>query len=175
MRINLWAGAGAGKSTIASGCFYDLKCMGYNVELVREYIKAWAYENKKPKSFDQIYVFAKQLRAEDHLLQHGISHIVTDSPIKMQVFYARRYNFPCWEQLYEIADRFEELYPAINVFLSREGLEYKDDGRYEREAEARKVDREILDYMDRFVGDYKIFPSVNLTAITNHVIEQINR
>ncbi len=170
MRINLYAGAGCGKSTTASYVFSRLKQKNYKVELVHEYIKKWAYENKKPKSFDQVYIFGKQLNAEDSLLQTGgVEHLVTDSPIFMQVFYSKRYEFPCWRQLMDLAKAFDAAYPSLNIFLDREGLIYQQDGRYESEPQAKEVDDEMQAYMDQYVGEYKVFKSKDLDQIIDYI------
>ncbi len=175
MRVNFWSGASSGKSTIAAGCYYHLKCKSYNVELVREFIKKWAYENKKPKSFDQVFIFGSQVNAEDHLLQHGVEHVITDSPLLMQVFYARRYNFCCWQELLQIGKQFELLYPSINIFLDREGLVYHQGGRYENEKQAQEVDQEMRTYMNNFTSGYKTFNSMDLDQIVDYVESQISR
>jgi hypothetical protein len=60
-RICLHAGPGSGKSTLAARVFGELKVRGYDVEHVPEYIKTWAHAGRKPESYDQLYVFAKQL------------------------------------------------------------------------------------------------------------------
>ena len=169
MRINFWSGAGAGKSTLASYVFSRLKQKNYKVELVHEYIKKWAYEGKKPKSFDQVYIFGKQLNAEDSLFQSNVEHLVTDSPLLMQVFYARHNEFPCWPQLVEIAKSFETAHPSINIFLDREGLEYQEAGRYENESQAKEIDREMQDYMDQYVGEYKVLHSKDLDGIVEYI------
>jgi hypothetical protein len=174
MRINLYAGAGCGKSTTASYVFSRLKQKNYKVELVHEYIKKWAYENKQPKSFDQVYIFGKQLNAEDSLLQSGVEHLVTDSPILMQVFYSKKYGFPCWRQLMEIAKAFELAHPSLNIFLDREGLTYQQAGRYESESEAKVVDEEMHVYLDEYVGSYKVFKSKDLDQIIEYIDEVLS-
>lgn len=60
-RINLFGGAGCGKSCLASKLFADLKAKNYKIELVQEWIKPWAYDGRFPKSWDQFYVFAQGL------------------------------------------------------------------------------------------------------------------
>lgn len=42
--INLFGGPSAGKSTLAAGVFYNLKCMGINCELITEYPKDKVWE-----------------------------------------------------------------------------------------------------------------------------------
>ena len=44
--VNFFAGAGAGKSTIASEVFWKLKKLGYSTELVGEYAKEAIIKNK---------------------------------------------------------------------------------------------------------------------------------
>lgn len=168
MRINLWAGSGCGKSTVASGLFHTLKCKNLNVELVREYIKQWAYEGRKPIAFQQVYIFGKQLHAEDSVLQH-VDHLVTDSPLLMQVFYARRYNFECWPSLLEIGRAFDAKYPSCNILLDRVGITFQQKGRYEDEEGARKVDVELEDYMKEFSVPYTKIPCTEMDTILNSI------
>jgi len=169
MRICLYAGACAGKSTVAKGLAYELGRKGYRIELVGEYIKKWAYEKKVPKSFDQLYIFGKQVNAEDYLLQSGgVDHIVTDSPILMQAFYARKFEFPCWKQLLEIAQVFDATHPALNIFLDREGIPYVQDGRYEDEATARENDANMRLFLDEHV-DYVVMKSKDVPGIVEAV------
>jgi len=77
---------------------------------------------RKTKSYDQLYVFAKQLHAEDFLFQHGVDLIVTDSPLLMQICYARDYDFPACDQLMAIGRKFEIDYPSLNVFFWKEAI-----------------------------------------------------
>ncbi len=51
--INLYGGPGAGKSTSAAYLYYLLKCQQENVELVREYVKKWAWENRPCGVYDE--------------------------------------------------------------------------------------------------------------------------
>lgn len=169
MRICLYAGAGAGKSTVAAGLYYFLKCKNYNIELVFEFIKKWAYEGKTPKSFDQSYIFGKQLNSEDVFLQCGVKHLVTDSPLMLQVFYAKKYNFGCWSDLNRTAREFEKTYPSLNIFLSREGLQYRQAGRYEDEVTANAVDAELMVFLNEQNIPYKVFPSRDLHGILEYV------
>lgn len=68
--INLYGGPGAGKSTSAAFLYYLLKANGFNVELVREYVKDWAWEKRVITNYDQIYFLGKQVRRES--LLYGI-------------------------------------------------------------------------------------------------------
>jgi len=156
MRINLWAGAGAGKSTLASWLFSQLKMKDYSVELVHEYIKQWAYMKRVPKSFDQVYIFGKQLHAEDMVFQSGVEHLVTDSPLWMQIVYARKYNLPVWRELLEICRIFEERHPSVNILLDRSGITYQQNGRYETYDQAKEVDRLMHEFMAVHTSNFHI-------------------
>jgi nucleoside-triphosphatase THEP1 len=42
--INLYGWPGVGKSALVAKTFTTMKDIGYNVELVSEYVKQWAWE-----------------------------------------------------------------------------------------------------------------------------------
>ena len=154
MRINLFSGPGAGKSTLAARLYGDLKIAGFNIELVHEYIKTWAYLGRVPKSFDQCYIFGKQLHAEDRVIQSGVDHIITDSPVMMQIAYCQRYEKHYWPELLGIAQKFEELKPSLNIFLDRKNIPYQENGRYENYDQAVEMDARILRFMDEHLPGY---------------------
>lgn len=58
--INMFGGSGCGKSTTAALLFARLKLKGAHVELVREYVKYWAWNDRQVKEFDQLYLLGKQ-------------------------------------------------------------------------------------------------------------------
>jgi tRNA uridine 5-carbamoylmethylation protein Kti12 len=82
--INLYGGPGTGKSTSAAYLYYILKAEGHNVELVREYVKDWAWEGRQISTYDQIYFLGKQVRRES-LLYGKVDWIITDSPVMMNL------------------------------------------------------------------------------------------
>ena len=61
MRICLYAGPGAGKSTTAAWLFSQLKMQDYDIELVTEYVKQWTYTKRLPVGFEQMLILANQL------------------------------------------------------------------------------------------------------------------
>lgn len=174
MRICLFSGPGGGKSTLAARIFYELKIEGYSIELVREYIKKWAYEDRKPTSFDQSYIFGHQMHSEDLPLRNGIKNIVVDSPLIMNVCYGKRYNYPLWESLLEQAIVFEKKYPSFNIFLDRTGLDYQEIGRYENYEQALWMDGQIKNFMDEHLDSYSIFHTKDINGILSVVKEKIS-
>ena len=148
-RICLYAGPGGGKSTMAARLFAQLKVDGRDVEHVNEYIKPWAYAGRFPKGLDQWLIFAKQLHREECLLRH-VPLVITDSPVLMNVFYARKYNVPGWQHLVELARLYEEIYPGLHVYLHR-NHPYQNEGRYQDEAQANEIGTEIQAFMREFL------------------------
>lgn len=143
--INLFAGPGCGKSTLAAGLFQAMKLRGGDVELVREYAKNWAWENRKPSKYDQVYFFGKQVRNES-LLYGKVKYIVTDSPILLSAYYEKK----------EIGT--EILLPSVlgvwkqpdvkrvNFFLERH-KPYVQKGRFQSETEAREIDKDLRKFL----------------------------
>lgn len=147
-RICLFGGPGCGKSTMAADVFVKLKKSGYSIELINEYIKSWAYEKKQLQTFDQVYIFAKQQRLEDRVLRTGVNHIVTDSPLFLQCFYAAKHQSLCSNELLSIAKTFEQMYSSINVFVKRNQTPYQQQGRYETENQAIEIDFALKNFLN---------------------------
>lgn len=145
--INLLAGSGSGKSTQAAGVFYKLKMMGKSVELVREFVKGWAWEGRKASFFDQLYIFAKQAKLEYSLFEK-VDYIITDSPILLSDIYSKYYKAINIES--SVSSYMNACTEAgVNskyFFLDRE-KPFNEDGRYETEEVARQIDQKILNYM----------------------------
>lgn len=158
--LNLYGGPGTGKSTSAAYLYYLLKKDGINVELVREYVKDWAWEKRPITTYDQIYFLGKQVRRES-MLYGKVNYIVTDSPVMMNLFYAQKY---CPVSLAEgirsatlsfYRQATEDGHRHIHIFLNRT-KPYIGEGRYQTESEARDMDVGIK----RVLEDLKI-PIVN--------------
>lgn len=80
--LNLFGGPGIGKSTSAAYIFYKLKSLGVNAELVREYVKDWAWDQRHINIWDQLYFLGKQIRRES-MLYSKVDVIVTDAPVAL--------------------------------------------------------------------------------------------
>ena len=139
--INLFGGSGLGKSTLASGLYYEMKMRSLDVELVREYVKTWAWAGIKPGPFDQPYLFGKQCKYESSLY-NKVEWIVTDSPLLLAPIYELHHK---GESIIEpAAHRFlsfaNENGIKHNNFMLTRNKPFDTRGRYETEDEARKVD-----------------------------------
>ena len=147
--INLFAGPGAGKSTVASEVYSSLKRQGKDVELVREYVKDWVWEGKKIGKYDQPYIFGKQSHAESRLYGK-VKYIVTDSPFFLSPFY-EQVTFGTKITL-EAAKLFMRYAMAndvsyFNFFLPRQG-KYISKGRLQTSRKAKELDRKLFAFLD---------------------------
>lgn len=156
--VNLYGGPGSGKSTLAAALVGALKMEGHSAELVTEYVKEWAWEGRTPRPGDQTYIAAKQMRAERRLLgKAGI--IVTDSPVMLGQFYEAKYDPYTPAVPAMLAKHGEQLvfagYQSQHVYVHRDAP-YRQDGRFETEAEAREIDIEIWDMLVVQLGEVPI-------------------
>ena len=176
-RINLYGGPGIGKSTVAAQLFAHLKVRGFEVELVNEWIKAWAWQGIKPGGFDQLYVFAKQLRKEDIVLRHG-GFIVTDSPLFTQLAYLKQYGDDA-EHLYDaltiVGNAWEKKYPSLNILLDRGNREYRQKGRYQNERQAKEIDNLVKEALDKLEIPYVVYCADQIGDISDVVIQTLTR
>lgn len=149
--ISLYGGPGVGKSTSAAYLYYLLKAESLNVELVREYVKDWAWEGRKIGTYDQIYFLGKQVRHES-MLYGKVDWIVTDSPILMNAYYAGVYCAPNLGAGIKSAtlafykQAMEDGHKHYNILLKR-SKPYISDGRYQTEEQAREIDTGVRDMM----------------------------
>lgn len=176
MRINFYSGPGAGKSTVAASVFAELKRRGHNVELAHEYVKTWAYLGRMPKSFDEVYIFGKQLHAEDVLLQSGVEHVIADCPIMLAACYAEYYGHPCVSEITSIAKEFGRVYPSIDIFLDRSGIPYREEeGCYQDFDQALEVDNKFKVFLQGHDVKYVLIPTVNQDEILSFIESHIGR
>jgi nicotinamide riboside kinase len=148
-RVCFFGGPGTGKSTLAMGLASRLKARGMTAEYVHEFVKGWAYQEIPIKGFDQVYLFASQMRIEEVVIRSAPDMlVVSDSPLLLYVAYTIKYGVECWRSLLEIAMHYERRYPALNILVRRDDLEYAQSGRYEDAGEALDMDRTTRRVLD---------------------------
>ena len=142
--INLYGGSGVGKSTVAALLFARMKMRGEHVELVREYVKLWAWGGRKVRQEDQIYLLGKQ-SAYESMLYGKVDFIVTDSPVLLAGVYAEWHNGADGRYVTHAANSFIEQaernsgIEVCNYLLRRSGP-FDPRGRWETASEAAKFD-----------------------------------
>lgn len=142
--INFYGGPGTGKSTSAAQLYAMAKTRGINAELVREYVKDWAWDSRKISMYDQFYFMGKQIRRESMLFGKA-RLVITDSPVLQGVYYAETYlplmmaHGVAAATLAYYAQCRADQNRHVHVFLNR-SKPYSSDGRFQTEDEARKID-----------------------------------
>ena len=146
-RINLFGGPGGGKSTLAARIFTFLKLHRADIELVQERFKRYVYDGRTVRPWDYVHTFGKQFDAEFHILQAGVQRIVTDSPLLLQCVYARHQGCPVHRELTTISHRFDEDFPALNIFVRRK-FSFQEAGRFGDEEQAIEMDKLVEETLD---------------------------
>lgn len=150
--INLYGGPGTGKSTSAAYLFYLLKAGGQNVEMVREYVKDWAWEKRAIGAYDQLYFLGKQVRRES-MLYGKVDWIVTDSPVLIGTYYAALHSPLDLSEgvrastLAYYRQAFHDGHTHVHVLLRRSKA-YVAEGRYHSEDEAKEADQGLRRLLD---------------------------
>lgn len=144
--LNLFGAPGSGKSTIASGLFYKMKCDNKSVELVTEFAKDLIYSSRSKCLDNQLYVSATQEYRIDRVYGQ-VDWVITDAPILQGLAYVDAYykNYPKL--------MFEIFHSRNNVnFLLKRVFKYSSLGREQTEDESN----EIHGKLKRILYDNKI-------------------
>ena len=174
--INLFAGPGAGKSTLAAEIFASFKKRGASVELVTEFAKDLVWENRQSTLAIQHYVSMKQFRNLARL-KGKVDYVITDSPLIKDSVYARRYATELPQSFHELLFFLHaNLGDSINILLTREH-QYMSEGRYQNEIEAKQIDAELRFLLELHSIDYyECAPAIDdiLETIYQGAIENVN-
>ena len=142
--VNLFAGEGAGKSTMAAGLFHNLKMKGITCEYATEYAKDCVWENRKDIFSDQLYIIAKQNRKLIRL-KDKVECVITDSPLVLGLNYRTPNDYlpSSFEPM--VMDLFNS-YNNLNFFVIRK-KEYNPIGRNGTKEQAEEMDKKIVDFL----------------------------
>lgn len=168
--INLFGGPGSGKSTIAAGLFYKLKIRGINCELCTEYAKDMVWEESYHTLDDQIYVFGKQ----HHRLwrvKDKVDVIICDSPLILSCYYSKTESLYFEKFIVEQFNKFNN----VNYFINRSNS-YSEVGRMQTIDEARGIDQEIMNILNRHNIKYDVLEQADaINTIYDETIIKLNK
>ena len=144
--VNLFGGPGCGKSTIAAGLFYRLKCEGnYDCELVTEVAKDIIWNGNVELLKDQTYVLGNQYHRIWRLIGK-VDVIICDSPFLLCPIYD---NMKSTGLLLNALDKHREL-NNIDIFITRPNIGFKDNGRNYNYNESLKKDKSIKYMLNKY-------------------------
>lgn len=153
--INLFGGSGCGKSTTAALLFARMKLNGFHVELVREYVKYWAWNDRKVREWDQLYLLGKQ-SAYESMLYGKVDFIVTDSPILLAGIYQEYRSGGADKYVGCAAKSFMDHASSRGVeymnFVLKRTKPYDSRGRWETEEQAKQIDEFVRGYLENYSG-----------------------
>ncbi len=173
-RINLFGRPGVGKSTVSAHIYHEMKVRDLKVELVNEYVKSWAYMGRPIRSFDQVYIFGKQINAEDRLLFHsGLDYIIADSPILIQCCYAELANDPVQPPLKELVRLFDQKFAPLNIFLDSPTEKHVDEGRFHTLETARAAAEIMKRVLTEEYGGYIAWNPHDPVGLTKLILEKL--
>jgi antirestriction protein ArdC len=166
--VNFYAGPGAGKTTSAMELTAALKKTGVNVEYVQEYAKELVLENRTELLADQQHVTDEQYHRLDRL-RNSVDVIVTDSPVLLGIVYGGDKIDDAYRQkIRSYYDSFNNL----DLQIERKTV-YQTAGRIQTEAEARDLDRAIVEMLNEQNIAYQVFQNENIGDIVATINELI--
>ena len=134
-----------------------MKYLGLHCELVREYVKTWAWQDKKVGPFDQMYLLGKQSKYES-ILYGKVDYIVTDSPLLLCPIYELYHSgqeLVAPAALNFIEDAKTKGVEHINFVLQRNKI-FDPRGRYDTLEQAQQVDGAILKFLQEHNIPYNL-------------------
>jgi len=145
--INLFGGAGAGKSTLMALLYAHIKSSREfsNIEMCQEFAKLLVLQGRASMLDNQHYVTDNQIRMIKPFLGN-VPLVVTDSPLLLGKVYAKDNQLKK-----EIAEKINNaLYGTseINIFVKRSGIEFEQFGRVHTLEESMQKDEEIIQMLE---------------------------
>ena len=142
--VNIIGGPGVGKSILTAELFAALKREQITCDISHEYIKRKLREKALKAVQSQIYIFAKQ-QFQLFSMKDEVGVIVTDSPLIFSAVYDKT-KCPHLKSL--ILKEFNK-YDNLNYLLLRDkDVPYEQEGRYQDAEGAKKVDNEMIEFLN---------------------------
>ena len=164
--VNLIGGPGSGKSTCASGIFYQLKKLGLNCELALEFAKDKVWEESIKTLDDQFYIFGKQYHKLFRLM-NKVDVIITDSPLLISLLYNKTPSKYFNDFVLEQYNTFDNM-----LFFINRPETYQIEGRIQTESESKDIDGTIKNILE----DNDIcFEEVSCDIAVDYIVRNIKK
>lgn len=166
--VNLFGGPCAGKSTIAAGIFYELKCLGIDSELVTEVSKDEIWNGSAELLNNQPYIFGNQLH-RIWRLNNKVNVIVCDSPILLSIVYSKENSENFNNHIIESHNKFNNL----NFLIKRGTHKFTGMGRVHNEQESIQKDEEIKNLLDKNNIKHLIVEGIDSHDIVRKIVQEV--
>ena len=171
--VNLFAGAGAGKTTCAWEIASELKKRGIETEYVSEYAKELVWDNNMEMldgSLEhQQILYHEQKRRIDRLIGK-VDVVVTDSPTLLSIMYLKEPNKDFEVKAIEEYKQNQN----FNLFINR-GKEYQQAGRIHSLQESKAVDNKIKQFLKSNNIYFGTYSHGNLDKIVDNAVVTYNK
>jgi hypothetical protein len=168
--VNMFAGPGAGKTSMRAGTFAELKWRGIDCEEAPEFAKDLTWEERfSILSENQDYVFGKQLHRIKRL-SGKVDVIITDSPILFSIIY----DAECDEDFRRHIFRKFNQFSNLNFFINRV-KPYNPNGRSQTLEQAIEKDKEVKAMLDKYQVPYITIPGAreSVDVVVDEIIKRI--
>lgn len=138
MIIGFIGGPGAGKDTLASGLFHEIKKLNIDAFLANEWIKPYAYMGIMP---DPVTIFKEQLFIEK-AAENNTDFIISTSPSILAIYYK---NTSDEDDIKYVLNKWKQ--EDHKLYFIKRSKPYIKKGRYQTEDRAREMDIEIKSFL----------------------------
>src|SRR4051812_38372578 len=116
--VNMYAGPGSGKTTLAHAVTAKLKMMGtgHVVEYVGEYAKRLVFEDRRAAMANQILILGRQFQELGNLWGKA-DIVVTDGPMLHGLIYGDKLKYT--QAFFDLAVWCDRQFQTMNVFVER--------------------------------------------------------
>lgn len=143
--LNLWGGAGCGKTTLAADLFVTLKKKNILTELISEYAKDIILEGNKTPFTHQWYVGAQQAY-RIHCAYQTMQVVITDSPFIQACVYEE--NIEKARHQTQLALEYAKDYNSFNILISRNpNFDFQLQGRHHTIEQSKYYDSQIYRFL----------------------------
>jgi nicotinamide riboside kinase len=149
--VNLYGGAGVGKSTLAALVFAELKMRGITADLVGEFAKELVYDRAYNVMADQHYLFAQQAHRLWRMKNYNVQVAVCDSPLLLSIAYNQETGSKSQALREQITNTYRD-YDNMDFFLTRNDEFWKKDHRSGDINKAKNMDELINTVIKDTVG-----------------------
>jgi hypothetical protein len=172
--INIISGPGSGKTTLVALLFGKMKILGYDIEMIPEYVKSLVWLKQTEEFNNQYHISLMQyrlLKAYDGV----VDYIITDGSLIHGLYYnkANLNNVSDITKTEAAIKKYYSEFENINIYIERQGIEYDTRGRIENKEEAIKADKG-LEQIIKDMGIEYLKVEANEEKITE-IIEYIKK